>query len=161
MDSQALSASDEPRYAKGHVDPQVRGCRAAAPMAASSIEFVAKPEEAQRLRTAIPAALQDAFADVPGFAGCLVMITDREARLVSVLTFWTGPERVTQATKRERWLHRILRSYIDHCLRVRTLDAYVPTMRFPWGAVAEQSSFHGTSSSGELAEQTLFALANY
>ena len=159
MDTQAVSVSDKPTYAKDDVDPQLRGCRAAAPMAASSIEFVAKPGEGQRVRTAIPAAIQDAFADVPGFAGCLVMITDREARLVSVLTFWTGPERVTQSSKRERWLHRILRPYIDHCLRVRTLDAYVPMMRFAWDAVAEQSSFHGPSSSGEPAEQTLFGVS--
>jgi hypothetical protein len=159
MNSQPVSVSDEPRYAKDDVDPQLRGCRAAAPLAALSIEFVAKPEEAHRARAAIPGAIQNALADVPGFAGCLVMITDREARLVSVLTFWAGPERLTQSSKRERWLHRILRSYIDHCLRVRTLDAYVPTMRFAWDAVAEQSSFHGTSSSGESVEQTLFGVS--
>src|SRR5215472_19191350 len=57
---------------------------APAPLAALGFEFVAKPGEAHRRHRAIPAATRDGLDLMPGFAGCVVMISDREARLVSV-----------------------------------------------------------------------------
>jgi len=42
--------------------------------------------------SAIPAAIADALRDVTGFAGCLVMISDQEARLVTVVTLWAGDD---------------------------------------------------------------------
>jgi len=53
---------------------------------ALSIEFVAKPHEAHRAELAIPSALAAAFKEVTGFAGCLVMVSDQEARLLTVVT---------------------------------------------------------------------------
>jgi hypothetical protein len=102
--------------------------RQAEPLAALSIEFVAKPEEVCCLRTAIPAAVRRGLGQAQGFAGCMVMISDREARLVNVITFWTGEGQMTNGSKRTRWLHRLLAPYVDHCLRVRTLDAYLTTL---------------------------------
>jgi hypothetical protein len=101
----------------------------AEPLAAVSIEFVAKPEEVHHLRSTIPATIRGGLGQAPGFAGCLVMISDREARLVSVITFWTGEGRMTYCSKRTRWLYRLLTPYVDHRLRVRTLDAYLTALR--------------------------------
>ncbi len=68
------------------------------------------------------------------------MISDREARLVSVVTFWSGADRVTSCSKRVRWLDKLLTPYIDHRLRVRTMDAYLPAMRYLLGGVIETES---------------------
>jgi len=110
------------------------------PLAALSIEFVAKPEEVHRLGIAIPATVRGGLERAPGFAGCLVMISDREARLVSVTTFWAGEGGMTDRSKRTRWLDKLLTPYVDHCLRVRTLDAYVTELGFGWGGVVERES---------------------
>ena len=67
---------------------------------ALSIEFVAKPQEAHRVEAAIPAALAGALKDVTGFAGCLVMISDQEARLVTVVTLWAGDDRANRCSAR-------------------------------------------------------------
>jgi hypothetical protein len=104
----------------------------AAPVAALSIEFVAKPGEAPELHGAIPAALRDGLSGVPGFVGCIVMISDREARLINVVTFWDGAERVTCRSKREPWVLRLLARYMDRCLRIQTLDAYLPALTQCW-----------------------------
>jgi hypothetical protein len=121
------------------------------PLAALSIEFVAKPEKVPCVRNTVPAMVRDGLAQVPRFAGCLVMISDREARLVSVVTFWTGEEQKADGGKRERWLCRLLKPYIDHCLRIGTLDAYLTPPELARGGVAETESAHQveTSSEGE------------
>lgn len=108
--------------------------------AALSIEFVAKPEEAHRLGSAILTAVQNGLGKVPGFAGCLVMISDREARLLSVVTFWTEAERMTCSRHRERWVHDLLAPYVDHCVRVRTLDAYLTALGSASGEVVDRES---------------------
>ena len=100
---------------------------------ALNIEFIAKPEDVHRVHDAIPAAVHDALQHITGFAGSLVLISDRERRLVSVITFWDDAERITQCSRRTRWVQRVLAPYTDHCLRVRTLDAYAPAMRFAGG----------------------------
>ena len=130
MDTQAFRQGDEHR--------QEGLCyQAAAPLAALSIEFVANPLEVHRLHRAIPAAIRDGLDQTPGFAGCVVMISDREARLVSVVTFWSGADRVTSCSKRARWLDKLLTPYVDRRLRVRTMDAYLPTMCYLLGGVIE------------------------
>ncbi len=68
------------------------------------------------------------------------MISDREARPVSVVTFWTGAERMTCSRQRERWLHNLLAPHVDHCLRVRTLDAYLTALGSASGDVVDRES---------------------
>ncbi len=95
---------------------------------ALSVEFVAKPQETHRVQSAIPAALTGALQDVSGFAGCLVMISDQEARLVTVITLWVGEDRLKQCRENTRWVHKLLAPYLDRCLRVQTLVAYLPAL---------------------------------
>jgi hypothetical protein len=95
---------------------------------AMSLEFVAKPQEAHRVQTAIPAALAGAFQNVSGFAGCLVMVSEQEARLVTVITMWVGNDRLKQSRENVRWVHKLLAPYLDHCLRVQTLAAQLPAL---------------------------------
>ena len=95
-------------------------------LTALSMEFVAKPQEAHRVQSAIPAALAGALQNVSGFAGCLVMVSEQEARLVTVVALWVGNDRVKQCRENVRWVQKLLAPYVDRCLRVQTLAAHSP-----------------------------------
>ncbi len=95
-------------------------------MTALSIEFVSKPQEVYRLRAAIPAAIEGALGQVAGFAGCLLLISDKEPRLATVITFWEGENRAALSNNSAPWVHKLLAPFLDHCLQVRSHDAYSP-----------------------------------
>jgi hypothetical protein len=109
---------------------------------ALSIEFVAKPHEAHRAQLAIPSALAAAFKEVTGFAGCLVMASDQEARLLTVVTLWSGDERQKLCNENLRWVRALLATYLDRCLRVQILNAHLPlrAASLPAPDVADDSS---------------------
>jgi hypothetical protein len=109
---------------------------------ALSIEFVAKPHEAHRAQLAIPWALAGALKEVTGFAGCLVMVSDQEARLLTVVTLWSGHERQKLCNENLRWVRALLATYLDRCLRVQILNAHVPPLAasLPTPDVADDSS---------------------
>ena len=95
-------------------------------MTALSIEFVAKPQQAHRVEAAIPAAVAGALKDVNGFAGCLVMISNHEARLVTVVTLWAGHHRMKCCNQNVRWVNALLAPYLDRRLRTQTMVAHLP-----------------------------------
>lgn len=95
-------------------------------VAALSVEFVAKPQEAPRVQSTIPAALASALKEVTGFAGCLVLISDQESRLVTVVTLWAGEGRLKRCDENARWVRTLLAPYLDRCLRVQTFHAHLP-----------------------------------
>jgi hypothetical protein len=98
------------------------------PITALSIEFVAKPQQAHGVQIAIPAAIAGALKDVTGFAGCLVLVSDQEARLVTVVTLWAGNERVKCCRENVRWVNALLAPYLDRRIRVQTMVAHLPMM---------------------------------
>jgi hypothetical protein len=93
---------------------------------ALSIEFVAKPDEAHKVHAALPGAIHGALGEVGGFAGSFVLIANHEARLVTVVTLWCGEDRMQRCSENARWVRALLTPYLDRCLRVQTLAAYVP-----------------------------------
>ena len=108
---------------------------------ALNVEFVAKPDEARRAESAIPAAVVGALKEVTGFAGCLVLVSEHEARLVTVVTLWKGANRARVCAQNVRWVKALLKPYLDRCLRVQTMNAYLPTMADPAADVlAEEGS---------------------
>lgn len=109
-------------------------------LAALCIEFVAKPEEVGVLRRSLSAVVRDGLGRVPGFVSCLVLISNREARLVSVITLWRAAERTTGASERAQCLHDLVTPYVDQCLRVQTLDAYLSTLCSGSGEAVERES---------------------
>lgn len=54
------------------------------------------------------------------------MIANHEARLVTVVTLWSGEDRSQRCSENVRWVRALLAPYLDHCLRVQTLAAYMP-----------------------------------
>jgi len=95
---------------------------------ALSVEFVATPRGALDVQTAIPAAITSAMKEIAGFAGCVVMIAEQEARLITVITFWSGPDRAKKCSDNARWVYQLLVPYLDRCLRVQTLVAHLPVL---------------------------------
>ena len=101
-------------------------CYTRSRITALSIEFVAKPNEAHKVHAALPEAINGALGEVAGFAGCFVMIANHEARLVTVVTLWSGEDRMQRSSENLRWVRALLAPYLDRGLRVQTLAAYVP-----------------------------------
>jgi hypothetical protein len=56
------------------------------------------------------------------------MISEQEARLVTVITLWVGSDRRRQCRDNARWVQKLLAPYVDRCLRVQTLAAYSPVV---------------------------------
>ena len=86
-----------------------------------SVEFVAKPNESQRLSALVPAAIASTLEGVSGFSGCAVMTSSQEERLVTVLTFWDGDLSARAAATNSGWICKLLERYLDHRLRVQTM----------------------------------------
>lgn len=104
---------------------------------ALSIEFVAKPEKAKSASAFLPKALLGALKEVAGFAGCVVLCSDQEARLITVITFWTGNDCHQRCNENVRWVRALLASYADRCLRVQTLLAHAPLTPEPLAPMNE------------------------
>jgi hypothetical protein len=99
--------------------------RTANGLTAFSFEFVAKPEQAASAPLLLPAAIQSGLEDVGGFAGTLVMVSDQEARLVTVVTFWNGTEARKSCDQSLRRVGALIAPYLDRCLRVQTSVAHL------------------------------------
>ena len=93
---------------------------------AFSFEFVAKPEQAASATLSLPAAVQSGLEDIPGFAGSLVMVSDQEARLITLIVFWHGTEARRSCERSVRRVRALLAPYMDRCLRVQNLFAHLP-----------------------------------
>ena len=107
-------------------ETESRRARGANRLAAFSFEFVAKPEQAAGATLVLPAAIQSGLEDVAGFAGSLVMVSDQEARLITVIIFWEGSEARPSGTQVSRRVRALLAPYLDRCLRTQNLSAHVP-----------------------------------
>ena len=128
--------------------------RVSSRITALNIEFVAKPNEAHKVHAALPAAIDGALGDVDGFAGSFVMIANHEARLITVVTLWSGEDRMQRCNENVRWVRALLAPYLDRCLRVQTLAAYVPAAAQP-SSEFEQSCASERFETALHGEQTL------
>jgi hypothetical protein len=108
--------------------PGSSGASASSSSLALTIEFVAKPDKARSAPASLPATITGALADVTGFAGCLVMVSDQEARLITVVTLWSGNDSQKCCNENLKWVRALLSSYIDRCLRVQTMVAHLPCL---------------------------------
>jgi hypothetical protein len=114
------SVAAEKRPASGY-DKDV----AAACTTTISVEFVAKPNESHRVHSLVPAAIASTLEGVTGFAGCAVMVSNMEERLVTVSTFWEGNLSAHAATTNSGWICKLMERYVDHRLRVQTMRTHM------------------------------------
>ena len=101
-------------------DLSERKCSVEWPVAPSSshcFEFVAKPEQAAGAVLDLPAGIQTGLGDFAAFAGSLVMVSDLEARLLTVIIFWQRSETRRSCARSVRRV--FLGPYVDRCLRAQ------------------------------------------
>ena len=111
--------------------------RRASGLTAFSFEFVAKPEQAASAVLNLPGAIHSGLEDLTGFAGSLVMVSDQEARLVTMIVFWAGSEARKSCAQSVRRVRALLAPYLDRCLRVQNMLAHLP---MPQDLTAETDS---------------------
>lgn len=100
----------------------------AACVTAYSVEFVAKPGEALKAQSSLAAAITGTLQGVTGFAGCILMTSDQEARLMTVVTFWRGSERAKHCNANTKWVNALIAPYMDRQLRLQTMVAQLPAV---------------------------------
>jgi hypothetical protein len=91
---------------------------------AHSAEFVALPGESKKLQGEIPLLMRAASGDSVGFCGCIVLFSEQETRLVTVITLWAGRDQAKHCD--EKRLRRLLEPYADRWLRVRRFVGFFP-----------------------------------
>jgi hypothetical protein len=99
---------------------------AAAPeVLAHGLEFVALPGKPQELQRAIPEALRGTLGSSSGFCGCMVLVSEQEARLMTVITLWAGRDRADECDKNRDKVDQLLLPYVDTWLRTQRMTAFL------------------------------------
>ena len=134
MASQVRSVNQSHRVSKTYSEAPIQEAKPAVSqpeanpaLTALSVEFVAKPHEAQRAEQSIPATIDATLRELGGYAGCLVMISNQEARLITVVTFWREPDGAQRCKENAGWVNALLKPYMDRCLRSQTVSARLPS----------------------------------
>ena len=86
-------------------------------ISAQSVQFVASPGQTRKLQSVLPDAIRNTFRFVPAFAGCMVMVSDHEARRITIVTLWKGTERARHCSENAEQMRMLLFPYVDHWLR--------------------------------------------
>lgn len=96
-------------------------------ISAQSVQFVASPGQTGKLQSVLPDAIRNTFRLVPAFAGCMVMVSDQEARRVTIVTLWKGKERARHCSENVEQIRMLLFPYVDHWLRSENHVAHFST----------------------------------
>jgi len=92
-----------------------------------AVGFISKPGQIQELKTCIEGPLTDLVRQVRGFAGALVLHTQKESRNLLVLTFWEAESQAANNCWEEfSAVRNLLSPLIDVCTKVQTFQATVP-----------------------------------
>ena len=92
----------------------------AGPMVALELDFVARPDGSRELDTELARVLEDARLEDEGLEASLLLVSDREARLVSLLTFWDRTRFMKARECRIAWIEKLLEPFADGSIRAHT-----------------------------------------
>lgn len=87
-------------------------------------DFVAKPETIGMVRIGIEERILTSWGKEQGFLHGMVLVSDQEARLTTLITFWKSGTLERTREQKLRWLKKILNPYVDRCLSVQTDCTY-------------------------------------
>ncbi|HMD42392.1 MAG TPA: hypothetical protein VKH45_04915 [Candidatus Acidoferrum sp.] len=96
-------------------------------VSAHSVQFVSAPGQTYKLQSLVPLAIREAFRSKSGFAGCMVMVSDQEARRVTIVTLWKGNGHRRHCAENAQQLRTILLPYAEHWLRSENHVAHFST----------------------------------
>ena len=88
-------------------------------------EFVLKPGKEDKVRQTIEEIVSNSFSLDKEFLQGLVMVSEMESRLVTVITFWHPNGFAESRERRVRWLSERLAPYLYKLPRVQTFSAHV------------------------------------
>ena len=92
------------------------------------LDFVAKPDGAGELSSELRLMLNRAGLAQEGLESALLLVSDREARLVTLLTFWDAGRFATGREQRIAWMQKLLTAFADGPVRAQTsTPRFVPT----------------------------------
>ena len=98
--------------------------RGEAPIALRA-EFVIKPGNEETVRETIDLILANSFCRDRQFLQGLVLVSELEARLMTVITFWKSDGIAEVRERRVAQLRRKLQPYLDQSPRVQSFSAHV------------------------------------
>jgi hypothetical protein len=94
-----------------------------------AVEFIARPGKSAALRDCLRESVLEHLNRRTGFSGAVILSSHKEARLVTVLSFWrTEGEATENSWENSRIVHQILFQLVDVCARVQTYEAAIPTL---------------------------------
>jgi heme-degrading monooxygenase HmoA len=94
---------------------------------ARAVEFIAKPGRVQHLRNCMRREVAGLLKQQIGFAGILVLNSQKEPRLVQVLSFWSTANQAAQNHWEESpAVGKLVANLIDVCAKVHCYEASVP-----------------------------------
>ena len=112
---------------------------APAGVVALHLDFVAKPEGARELNSLVGAVLEEAGLAKEGLETALLLVSDREARLVTLLTFWDVGRFANARERRIAWMQKLLAPFADGPVRAQTSTPQLVLAESPVRFDAEKS----------------------
>ena len=88
-------------------------------------EFVITPGNEKKVREAIELILGNSFSRDPQFLQALVLVSEMEARLMTVLTFWHSNGFAEARDRRIARMQEKLHPFLDQSMRVQSFAARV------------------------------------
>ena len=92
---------------------------------AQGLDFVGIPGDPEKLQREVLSIVQHANAGSAGFIGSLVLFSEQEGRLATVITLWTDAVRLNQRSRSTNRLRRLLGPYVDRWLRSSKLVTFL------------------------------------
>lgn len=88
-------------------------------------EFVIKPGNEEKVRETIDLILANSFCRDRQFLQALLLVSELEARLVTVITFWNADGFAEARERKMARLRQKLQPYLDQSLRMQSFSAHL------------------------------------
>jgi len=115
------------------------------------LDFVAKPDGAGELNRELGSVLKKAGLFEEGLETGLLLVSDREARLVTLLTFWDAARFASRREQRIAWMQKLLAPFADGPVRTQTSTPRFVLAESAVGFGSEKSAKHRTDKLAQVA----------
>jgi hypothetical protein len=89
-------------------------------MVALHLSFVASPDGSRELSSELALAVEQARLSNEGLEASLLLVSDREARLVTLVTFWESRRFLPARESCIAWMQKLLAPFADGSIRAHT-----------------------------------------
>jgi len=89
-------------------------------LVALRLDFVAKPNDYADLTKELEEVIQNARLAREGLTGSILLVSDREARLVTVISFWDSRQFWAARERCIAWMKKLMTPYADGSVRANT-----------------------------------------